>query len=355
MSGDDDGDGVADAADDCPTIADAAQASFAGIGDVCAGALGFNAGLGYDNNSASAIAAFAAATCSGLPHTTAKAMSCADVDGDGIKNASDNCPFVANATQRNRDGDSRGDACEGDGTDPSILGSGTNIEAFTPGDFSGLYRDFDDRCDAAYSIGGSLSLTTTCSSFTPVPGPSGCCTGPGASFVDSDDNSVPDYLRTGGVTTRDHRGDANGDGYSDADEGSPANCGVGSCGSLTTYGASETASCNDSGRHCGTIAASPVGAPRVIASGAGLGCWRSVDAAGALTTTYLAKSDVDLDGVVSILDITDVATWFGDHVGGSDDPRWEGNMDGDGVISILDLAAMASNFGRNVSAGCTNE
>ncbi len=355
MSGDDDGDGVADAADDCPAIADATQSSFAGIGDACGGTLGINAGLGYDNNSASAVSAFSAASCSGLPHMTANAMSCTDIDGDGIKNASDNCPFVANATQRNRDGDSRGDACEGDGTDPGITGSGPNSEAFTPGDFGGLYKDFDDRCEAPYSVGGPLSLTTTCSSFTSVPGPGGCCTGPGASFADSDDNGVPDYLLVGGLATRDHRGDANGDGYSDADEGSPANCGVASCASLTTYGTTETASCNDAGRNCGTIAASPLGAPRLTGGGVGLGCWRSVDSSGALRTTLLAKSDVDLDGVVSILDIAGVASWFGDHIGDSNDPRWEGNMDGDRVISILDLAGMASNFGRNVSAGCTGQ
>lgn len=353
--GDDDGDGVADAADDCPTVADPAQASFAGIGDACGGALGVNAGLGYDNNNAGAIAAFAAASCSGLPHSTAKAMTCVDVDGDGIKNAADNCPFVANATQRNRDGDSRGDACEGDGTDPGIPGAGTNGEAFTPGDFGGAYRDFDDRCDAPYNVGGALSLAATCSSFTSVPGPGGCCTGPGKSFADANDDGVPDYLLVASVASRDHRGDANGDGYSDADEGSPANCGVASCGNLTTYATSETASCNDAGRHCGTIAASPVGSPRVTAGGAGLGCWRSIDSAGALRTTALAKSDVDLDGVVSIVDITNVAAWFGDRVGGGDDPRWEGNIDGDGVISILDLGAMASNIGRSVSTGCVTQ
>ena len=354
-AGDDDGDGVADASDDCPTVADPAQSSFAGIGDACGGALGVNAGLGYDNNASSAIAAFAAASCSGLPHSTANAMSCTDVDGDGIKNASDNCPFVANAMQQNRDGDSRGDACEGDGADPGLTGSGTNSEAFTPGDFTGGYRDFDDRCDAAYNVGGALSLTATCSSFTSVPGPGGCCTGPGTSFADANDDGVPDYLLVASIATRDHRGDANGDGYSDADEGSPVNCGVASCGNLTTYATAETPSCSDAGRHCGTIAVSPVGAPRVAAGGAGLGCWRSIDSAGALRTTALAKSDVDLDGVVSILDITTAASWFGDHVGGADDPRWEGNFDGDGVISILDLGAMASNIGRSVSAGCATQ
>ncbi len=355
-SGDDDGDGLTDAVDDCPTVPDVWQASFAGIGDACGGPLGINAGAGYENNAPAAIAAFAAATCSGLPHTEAKALSCVDVDGDGIRNRADNCPFAPNPTQRNRDGDGRGDTCEGDGSDPGITGSGANAEAFTPGDFSGLYKDFDDRCDAVYSVGGPLAATTTCSSFTAAPAPGGCCVGPNAPFADSGDDGVPDYLLTGGGASvkRDHRADANGDGYSDADQGAPANCGVASCASISTYGIPETASCNDAGRDCGTITISPIGAPRTAASGAGLGCWRSVDAAGALTTTWLAQSDIDLDGMVSILDLAVVGDWVGDKigVGVGDDPRWEGNLDGDGFVSILDLARMAANFGRSVSADC---
>ncbi|MBD3305172.1 hypothetical protein GF339_02335 [candidate division KSB3 bacterium] len=35
-----------------------------------------------------------------------------DIDGDGVPNAEDNCPEVANADQANSDGDSLGDACD---------------------------------------------------------------------------------------------------------------------------------------------------------------------------------------------------------------------------------------------------
>jgi hypothetical protein len=35
-----------------------------------------------------------------------------DTDGDGVPDASDNCPVVANATQLNHDGDAPGDACD---------------------------------------------------------------------------------------------------------------------------------------------------------------------------------------------------------------------------------------------------
>ena len=37
-----------------------------------------------------------------------------DRDGDGIADVADNCPFIANPTQRNTDGDSLGDACDSD-------------------------------------------------------------------------------------------------------------------------------------------------------------------------------------------------------------------------------------------------
>ena len=202
------------------------------------------------------------------------------------------------------------------------------------------------------AFGGSLTATTTCLSFTSVAGPGGCCTGPGLSFSDADDNGVPDYLLNGGAVTRDHRGDANGDGYSDADEGTPANCGVASCASVTSHGTAETASCLDAGRNCGTVAISPVRAPRVLRaapdSAAGAASirpgrwlrrgWRSP------TSTSMASCRC--------------STWRLPARGSAirwlrgDDPRWEGNLDGDGFVSILDLALIASNYGRSVSLDC---
>lgn len=145
---------------------------------------------------------------------------------------------------------------------------------------------------------------------------------------------------------RDHKTDANGDGYSAADEVTAANCGVSSCSGILTLGTRETRTCKDAGRACG-IPNPPIdesGAAHVGGSSTGYGCG---------TDPKLAKSDIDLDGVVTILDLAKVAGWFGNSVNSSTaDPRWEGNMDGDGVITILDLATMASYFGKSVAADC---
>ena len=158
---------------------------------------------------------------------------------------------------------------------------------------------------------------------------------------------------------RNHAIDPNGDGYSAADEVTPMNCGVASCTSVITFGTAETKTCKDAGRNCGTPApvADELGATRVaIPPATGYGCSVTLDTVGAKKTTKLAQSDVDLDGAVSILDLSKVASWFGQAVNPDPaDPRWEGNLDGDGSVSILDLSAMAANFGRNVLNNCLVE
>jgi tetratricopeptide (TPR) repeat protein len=217
-------------------------------------------------------------------------------------------------------------------------------------------QDFDDSdiCKVAYAINGAPNPPTICLAFRAIDKPPG----PGYVWQDSNNDGTPDFLCEGTCTSgnvlRDHKGDANGDGYSDADEGTPANCGAASCGSIITLGTAETNSCRNAGRNCGSGVATQWD-PLVRAKDAvapGTGCLKTLDQITSLKTTNLAKSDVDLDGVVSILDLSKIASWFGNPVGDSTDPRWEGNMDGDGSISILDLSAAAANYGRSVNGNC---
>lgn len=74
---DEDGDGIADALDDCPAVPDPEQVDTNGngVGDACE-------------------------------------VAASDADSDGVPDATDDCPEIANADQRDTDRDGIGDACD---------------------------------------------------------------------------------------------------------------------------------------------------------------------------------------------------------------------------------------------------
>ena len=95
---DDDGDGFADAADNCPLTDNPDQLDTDNdtVGDACDFCPGTPPGAVVDTDEFS------------------DSFGCADTDGDGFFDYQDNCPTVANADQTDTDGDGIGDACDDD-------------------------------------------------------------------------------------------------------------------------------------------------------------------------------------------------------------------------------------------------
>jgi hypothetical protein len=94
-----------------------------------------------------------------------------DLDGDGIPNATDNCPTVPNAHQWNEDGDAFGDACDPcpqyaalqiDSDDDGI-GDDCDPHPDTPGDTLVLFEGFnvDGALPASWTTSGAGTWTVT--------------------------------------------------------------------------------------------------------------------------------------------------------------------------------------------------
>jgi hypothetical protein len=110
-----DGDGKANAADDCPKVWNPDQGNVDGdaLGDACD-------------------------PCPLLKDgTDCPAPGADDQDGDGVKDAADDCPAVFNSDQKDADGDGKGDACDdcpsaanpGAATCPALAAAVTEVNA----------------------------------------------------------------------------------------------------------------------------------------------------------------------------------------------------------------------------------
>jgi len=72
-----------------------------------------------------------------------------DADGDGIPDAQDNCPTVANGDQRDSDGDGVGDACDqcAGTTDGLVTRQGCSIAQLCPCDGPAVDRQWESQTD----------------------------------------------------------------------------------------------------------------------------------------------------------------------------------------------------------------
>jgi len=97
----------------------------------------------------------------------------ADVDGDSVSNASDNCPFYSNAAQLDQDLDARGDACDsdvdGDGMSnayESEHGLNASVaDGLADGDRDGFSNLAEFYAASSSSDAGSVPLASTSSSL----------------------------------------------------------------------------------------------------------------------------------------------------------------------------------------------
>jgi len=131
VSTDTDLDGVADYADNCPSVYNPAQtdSDVDGIGDTCDNCLA----VANENQENSDNDSFGN-VCDNCP--TVDNESQTDGDGDGFGNTCDNCPTLSNSLQEDLDADGVGDSCD------NCLSDVNPLQENTDGDLVG------DSCDA---------------------------------------------------------------------------------------------------------------------------------------------------------------------------------------------------------------
>ncbi len=130
-----DGDGILDAQDDCPSVADPDQEDRDrdGAGDRCD-----NCAALANGDQADADGDRFGDVCDDCPRVPDEVQHDADADGTG--DACDNCPDRANAGQEDRDGDAAGDVCD---SCPALAGA-------DPTDFDG--DGLGDACDTCPAV-----------------------------------------------------------------------------------------------------------------------------------------------------------------------------------------------------------
>jgi Thrombospondin type 3 repeat len=89
-----------------------------------------------------------------------------DVDGDGVANANDNCPMIANANQANEDADAAGDVCDncppfpstGADADADGVGDLCDPHVLIPGDSLALFEGFANGIPVGWTASGTWTV-----------------------------------------------------------------------------------------------------------------------------------------------------------------------------------------------------
>jgi len=199
-----DGDGIPDASDNCPAVANPQQgdADTDGIGDVCDTAPGCGGGCGQP-------------VCEQE----------VDTDGDFYADANDTCPAACNFDQLDADGDGIGDVCD---ADPGCGGEGQPVcETSCDTDNDGIFNYLDNCPNTANPQQLDADTDGIGDVCDPSPGCGGGCGQPVCeNQVDSDGDNFADHADNCPALCNRYQMDADSDGAGDVCDADPG-CGGG--------------------------------------------------------------------------------------------------------------------------------
>ncbi len=130
-----------------------------------------------------------------------------DSDGDGVLDASDNCPTVSNANQADNDGDRSGDVCDSDDDNDGIADTTDNCPLASNANQADLDADrIGDVCDTDLDGDGRANTSDNCSRVS------------NADQADGDGDGIGNVCDNCPTVSNANQADANANGIGDACE-----------------------------------------------------------------------------------------------------------------------------------------